>query len=101
MVVMEFSIFPLDKGGSVSPYVAKALEVVDSSGLDYHCHAMGTVLEGDYDQLMDVVKRCFENMASECDRIECSIKLDYRKGRRGRLKGKVASLEEKLGRTLK
>lgn len=101
MVVLEFSIFPLDKGGSVSPYVAKALETVDSSGLDYHCHAMGTVLEGDYDQVMAVVKRCFENMAAECDRIECSIKLDYRKGRRGRLKGKVASLEEKLGRTLR
>ncbi len=101
MVVLEFSIYPLDKGASVSPFVAKALEVVDSSGLDYHCHAMGTVLEGDYDQVMAVVKRCFENMAAECDRIECSIKLDYRKGRSDRLKGKVASLEEKLGRTLK
>jgi uncharacterized protein (TIGR00106 family) len=101
VIVLEFSIYPLDKGGSVSPFVAKALQIVDSSGLDYHCHAMGTVLEGDYDQIMAVVKQCFDNMAAECDRIECSIKLDYRKGRRGRLKGKVASLEEKLGRTLK
>ncbi len=101
MVVLELSIFPLDKGESVSPYVAKSLEIIDSSGLDYHCHAMGTVLEGDYDQVMGVVKRCFDTLAAECSRIECSIKLDYRKGYHNRLKGKVASLEEKLGRTLK
>jgi uncharacterized protein YqgV (UPF0045/DUF77 family) len=50
---------------------------------------------------MDVVKRCFEAIADQCDRIECSIKLDYRKGRQGRLESKVASVEQKLGRKLK
>jgi uncharacterized protein YqgV (UPF0045/DUF77 family) len=50
---------------------------------------------------MDVVKRCFDTMASDCDRIECTIKMDYRKGRRGRLRAKVASVEEKLGREIR
>jgi uncharacterized protein (TIGR00106 family) len=101
MVVLEFSMYPLDKGESVSPYVARSLEIVEASGLDYRLHAMGTVLEGEYDQVMDVVKRCFEAMAADCHRIECSIKLDYRRGRQGRLESKVASVEEKLGRPLK
>lgn len=101
MIVLEMSMFPLDRGESVSTYVAKSLEIIDTSGLPYHCHAMGTVLEGEYDQVMDVVKRCFEAMAEKCDRIECSVKFDYRKGRRDRLHGKVASVEEKLGRPLK
>lgn len=101
MVVLEFSMFPLDKGESLSPYVARSLEIIDSSGLDYHCHAMGTVLEGEYDQVMDVVKRCFEAMAADCSRIECSIKFDYRRGHRGRLRSKVTSVEQRLGRKLK
>ncbi len=101
MVVLDFSIFPLDKGASVSPYVARCLDVVDRSGLDYRCHAMGTTLEGDLDSLLGVVKQCFDALAVDCDRIECSIKLDYRKGRTGRLDGKVSSVEQKLGRPVK
>ena len=101
MVLLEFSMFPLDKGESLSPYVARSLDIIDASGLDYRCHAMGTVLEGEFPQVMDVVRRCFEAMAADCRRIECSVKLDYRKGYRGRLDSKVESVEEKLGRRLK
>ncbi|NQT36524.1 MAG: MTH1187 family thiamine-binding protein [Planctomycetes bacterium] len=101
MVLLEFSMFPLDKGVSLSPYVARSLEIIDSSGLDYRTHAMGTTIEGPYDEVMDVVRRCFERMSADCDRVECSIKIDYRKGRQGRLESKIASVEEKLGRPLK
>lgn len=101
MVLLEFSMFPLDKGASLSPYVARSLDIIDSSGLDYQCHAMGTVVEGEYDRVMDVVRRCFEAMAADCDRVECNLKLDYRKGRRGRLAAKVQSVEEKLGREVR
>jgi len=101
MVVLELDIFPLDKGESVSTYVARAVELIDRSGLDYQCHAMGTLIEGTFEQVMDVVRQCFEALAVDCNRIECSLKLDYRKGRSGRLQGKVASLEQKIGRPLK
>ncbi len=101
MVLLEFSMFPLDKGESLSRYVARSLEIIDASGLDYRLGPMGTTLEGSFDEVMGVVKRCFEAMSADCDRIECSIKLDYRKGRQGRLESKVASVEQKLGRTLK
>lgn len=101
MVLMEFSMFPLDKGVSLSPYVARSLDIIDRSGLPYRCHAMGTVLEGEYDEVMAVVKECFEAMAADCDRIECSVKFDYRRDRSGRLEGKIASVEEKLGRAVK
>jgi uncharacterized protein (TIGR00106 family) len=45
MVLLDFSMTPLGKGESVSPYVARCLEVVAASGLDYSLHAMGTTLE--------------------------------------------------------
>ena len=101
MVLLDFSLFPLDKGESLSPYVARSLDIIDRSGVDYRCHAMGTTLEGNLDELLAVVKRCFEALAADCHRIECSIKIDYRKGPAGRLEGKVASVERKLGRAVR
>ena len=101
MVLLEFSMFPLDRGESLSPFVARSLDIIDRSGLDYRCHSMGTILEGEFDQVIDVVRQCFEAMAADCDRVECTIKLDYRKGHWGRLEGKVTSVEQKLGREVK
>src|SRR5437899_2256594 len=101
MVLLDFSMSPLGKGESVSPYVARCLEVVIASGLDYRLHAMGTTLEGEWDEVLDVVRRCFEALQSDCDRISCSIKIDYRKGPRGRLESKVRKVESLLGPTLK
>ncbi len=49
MVLLDFSMFPLGKGESLSPYVARSLDIIDRSGLDYRCHAMSTTLEGDLD----------------------------------------------------
>ncbi|MBI5687570.1 MAG: MTH1187 family thiamine-binding protein [Verrucomicrobia bacterium] len=101
MVLLEFSIFPIGKGESVSRYVARSLDIIDRSGLDYRLHAMGTVLEGEWDECMAVVRACYDAMRKECGRVECVIKIDYRKGRRGRLQSKVASVEKRLGRKLK
>ena len=101
MVLLEFSMSPLGRGESVGEYVARSLEIIDQSGLDYRLHAMGTVLEGEWDEVFGVVKRCFEAMSADCDRVTCSIKIDYRKGAAGRLSAKVRSVEEKLGRKLK
>src|SRR5262245_16639953 len=101
VVLLDFSMTPLGKGESVSPYVARCLEVVAASGLDYRLHAMGTTLEGELDEVLTVVRRCFEVLQSDCDRISCSIKFDYRKGPGGRLEGKVRKVEALLGRPLK
>jgi uncharacterized protein (TIGR00106 family) len=101
MVLLEFSMSPLAKGESVSEYVARSLEIIDSSGLDYRLHAMGTIVEGELEQVLDVLRRCLEAMAQDCDRITCTAKLDYRRGHQGRLDAKVTSVEEKLGRKLK
>ena len=101
MVLLDFSMTPLGKGESVSPYVARCLEVVAASGLDYRLHAMGTILEGEWDQVLGVVKKCFERMSLDCDRITLSIKADFRRGHSGRLEAKVRSVEQKLGHKLK
>ena len=101
MVLLEFSIFPLDKGESLSPFVARSLDIIDRSGLPYQCHSMGTTLEGELDQVFDWVRQCFLAMSADCERVECTMKIDYRKGHQGRIEAKVASVERQLGRAVK
>jgi uncharacterized protein (TIGR00106 family) len=101
MVLVEFSMFPIDKRESLSPYVARSIEIIEQSGIDYRLHAMGTILEGEWDEVFDVIRKCFLRMAEDCNRISAVIKVDYRKGPKGRIQAKVRSVEEKLGKTLK
>jgi uncharacterized protein (TIGR00106 family) len=101
MVLLEFSISPLGRGESVGEFVARSLDIIDKSGLDYRLHAMGTIVEGELEQVLSVMRQCFEAIASDSDRVTCVAKLDYRQGARGRLESKVASVESRLGRKLK
>lgn len=101
MLLVEFSITPLDKGESVSQYVAHSLDIVDRSGLDYQLTAMGTLIEGEWDQVFSVIKACHQRMQEDCHRISTLIKIDYREKGKGRLSSKVESVEEKLGRPLR
>ena len=101
MVLLDFSMTPLGKGESVSAYVARCMEVVAASGLDHHLHAMGTTLEGELDDVLAVVRRCFEALQSDCERISCSIKIDYRKGPGGRLRSKVEKVQSLINRPRK
>jgi uncharacterized protein (TIGR00106 family) len=92
---------PLGKGESVSKYVSKVVDTIDKSGLSYVVTPMGTVIEGEtWDEVMGVLKQGFESMRKECSRISVAIKMDYREGKSGRIKAKIKSLEEKLGKDL-
>jgi uncharacterized protein (TIGR00106 family) len=96
MALVDFSVFPLGKGESVGDYVARCLKIVKSSGLDYQCHAMGTSVEGNLDQVFAVVQKCVEELAADCNRVECVFKLDYRKGYNGELKSRLPRIEQRL-----
>jgi len=100
MVLLEFSMSPFDKGESLSAYVARSLDIIDHSGLPYQLTPMGTIIEGEWSDVMAVVTACFEAMRADCDRVSTQIRVDYRAGAGGRLKSKIASVEQKLGRKL-
>jgi uncharacterized protein (TIGR00106 family) len=95
-VLIDFSIFPVDKGTSVSPYVARAVAIIKASGLSYSLGPMGTCIEGPWPAVMGVVHRCFENLQTDCERIYFTIKADYRKDAANCLQGKVRAVESKL-----
>ena len=100
-MLLEFSMSPLGKGESVGSYVGRSLDIIDRSGVPYRLNPMGTILEGEWDEVMGVVRQCLERMSEDCDRVTCAMKMDWRRGATGRLESKVASVEKQLGRNLK
>jgi len=100
MVLLEFSMAPSGKGESLSPYVARILDIIDKSGLPYQLTPMGTIIEGEWAEAMAVVGACFEALRTDCDRIGAHLKIDWRSGPGGRITSKVAAVEAKVGRKL-
>ncbi|MEX0938317.1 MAG: MTH1187 family thiamine-binding protein [Pirellulales bacterium] len=101
MVLLEFSVTPIGAGESVSSQVARCIEIVEASGLAFELHAMGTIIEGELDEVMDVMRRCIDAVAQDNPRVSCTAKLDCRRSAAGRLITKVESVERQLGRKLK
>ena len=96
-IVLEFSMFPTDKGESKSKYVARSIEIIKNSGLNYNMGAMGTTIEGEWDQVMEVLKQWHDTMKTDSNRILTGIKIDYRKDSgSNRISDKIASVENKL-----
>lgn len=90
----------MDKGSSLSPYVARSLDIIDQSGLPYQLTPMGTIIEGEWDEVMAVVGACFTAMRADCDRIGAQIKIDYRASDKHRMQSKIDAVEAKVGRKL-
>lgn len=100
MVLLEFAMSPRDKGEELVEYVSRILDIIDKSGVAYQLTPMGTILEGEWKDVMNVVEACFQELQKDCKRISTSIKIDYREGGIKRLRGKVDAVEKKLGRKL-
>ncbi|MDX1765294.1 MAG: MTH1187 family thiamine-binding protein [bacterium] len=99
-MVVDLSIIPMGLGVSISPEVAKVIKIIDQSGIPYSVTPMGTVLEGDWDAVMNLVRRCHDEVLKNSERVYTKITIDDRKGKSDRLRGKVASLEAKVGKQL-
>ncbi len=99
MAQLEISVMAMGRPGtSASEYVAGAIEVARQSGLKYQVTAMGTILEGDTDSILQVARRMHEAPFSKgIRRVYSVIKLDDRRDKESTLEGKVASVTGKLG----
>ncbi|MBC8549875.1 MAG: MTH1187 family thiamine-binding protein [Candidatus Brocadiales bacterium] len=100
-MIVNFNIVPIGKESSLSAKVAEILEIVSESGIDYKLHAMGTILEGDWNEIMRLIKKCHKKILKDSDRVVTTITIDDRKGKTGRIAGKVKSVERRLGKKLK
>jgi uncharacterized protein (TIGR00106 family) len=100
-MLAEFTIFPIGRDVSLSKYVARSLKLIDESGLPYRTNPMGTVVEGSWDEIMELIKKCHMAILEDTERVSTSIKIDDRKGITNALDRKIKSVEEKVGKELR
>lgn len=98
-VLLEFSMFPTDKGESVSEYVSRIIELFDNSNLTYKLTPMGTIIETEtMEEALNWINRAFKTLEPDCNRVYSSIKLDIRKHQTSRITKKIESIEKCLGK---
>lgn len=100
-MLVEFRILPVGAGEETKELVAKTVAIIEKSELDYQLTAMGTLLEGQWEEVMFVIQKCHEEIKKFAERVVTEIVIDERKGMNGRLKGNVLEVEYVLGKNLK
>ena len=95
-MLVAFSVTPLGVGEGVAEYVADAVRIVRDSGLPNQTDAMFTTIEGEWDEVMAVVKQAVDAVAARAPRVSVTLKADIRPGVTGALQGKMDALEEYL-----
>lgn len=101
MVLVEFAMFPTDKGDSVSEYVSQIIDYIDKSGINYQLTSMGTILEGELNEVLSVIAECFKILETQSDRIYSTMTFDYRKGNNLRMNAKIDKIKNLLDRDIK
>ncbi len=100
-MLVSFSIIPIGVGTSIGDKIAEVLKIIDSSGLPYKVNPMGTVVEGEWDDIMKLIKKCHTTVMKTGERTITIISIDDRKGKAKRIHEKVKSIERRIGKTLK
>lgn len=100
-MLLELSVIPLQGGASTSDEIAEVLRIVDESGLPYLLTPSGTCIEGTWDEVMPLVRRCHERVRERSPHVVTILKIEDEEGAWNKLRSNVASVEEKVGRTLR
>ena len=95
-MLVAFSVTPIGVGESVGDLVAEAVRVVRASGLPNRTDAMFTTIEGEWDEVMDVVKRATEAVAAKAPRVSLVLKGDLFPGHTNQLDAKVQRVDQYL-----
>ena len=95
-MILAFSITPLGGGDSVSGSVADAVRIVRESGLPNETNAMFTNVEGDWDEVIALLKRCVDEVAAVAPRVSVVVKIDHRPGVQDMLHAKVDAIDRAL-----
>ncbi len=100
-MLVEFSIIPIGVGSSIGDQLAEVLKIVDASGMPYKVNPMGTVIEGEWDEVMKLIKKCHRAVMQTGERAITALSIDDRKGKPNRIDAKVKSIERRIGKSLK
>ncbi len=100
-MLVQFSMFPVDKGEELGKYVARIIDIIDRSGLPYRTNSMSTVVEGSWEQVFGLIRECHNTLKKGSNRVYVVITIDDRKKGKNRIKGKVETIEKILKRKIR
>ena len=100
-MLVGLSIIPIGIGSSIGDQLAEVLKIIDASGFPYKVNPMGTVIEGEWDDIMKLIKKCHSTVMKTGERALTTIIIDDRKGKPNRIEEKVKSIERRIGKSLK
>ena len=96
-VLVEFAMFPTDKGESVGAYVSRILKMMREEDVSYQLTAMGTIFETEsMPEALHIIQKAYGVLAPDCHRVYATVTFDIRHGVSYRLEGKVASVKRHL-----
>lgn len=96
-VLVNFAMFPTDKGTSVSDYVSKIIKMIDESNIPYKLNPMGTTYETNtMHEALDLISKAYEILKGH-DRVYCTVNFDIRNNKTNRIKTKIESIEKHIG----
>ncbi len=95
-MLAEFSVAPVGLEKGMSKYVSQSLQLIRESGLDYDFHAMGTIVEGEPEEVFALIQACHLNMRRQVGRVVTTVKIDDKVGVTGALRDKITSVERCL-----
>lgn len=96
-VIADFCIVPIGVGVSLGSYIAVCERIVTNAGLKTHLHGYGTNIEGEWDDVMQAIKKCHETLHEMgVPRISTTIRLGTRTDRDQTIEDKIKSVQEKL-----
>lgn len=100
-VIVDFCIIPLGVELSLSPYIAECQRILSELGLKHELHAYGTNIEGEWETVMDAIKRCHHRIHEMgAPRISTTLKLGTRTDRDESIESKVASVKQQLAQSI-
>jgi len=100
-MLVEFATFPVDKGPQLSRPIAKVIDLIDKSGLKYQTTAMCTLIEGNWDEVFALIKKCHFLLRKDSTRVYTRIVVDDRKNFPSPMAGKVDRVEKVLKRKIR
>jgi len=102
-VLLNMAMFPTNQGENKSEYVSEIIKLIRECGYPYQLTSMATIIETDkLSQALEIIQKCYDKLEElNCNRVYSTITFDIRKGHENRLEGKVASIEEKIGKVAK
>ena len=101
MMLAELNITMLGRGSHMSHDLAEILKIVDQRGLPYRLTPLGTCIEGQWDEVMELIKECHARARIMSQHVFTTIRIEDEEGAKDKISENVSAVERAVGHSLR